>query len=521
MQWSVREIQEALTSHGLGSFAQSGQLYEAVLGDDRVQSVLHTRVLGLLGLPWSVKASPRGDRMQAHRAARILRSQWSQICPSAQLAELVRSAVMMGFAVAELVWSMRGGLWHPTLRTWSPQHIAYRMDLRQYVVLTDQGPVEITPGDGKWMVYTPQGDYRGWMSGAVRAVAIPWLLRQYAHRDWARYGEVHGMPIRGCKVPATAAESDKSHFYEQFARLGNESTIELPQGMDGQSFGLELIEATGGHWEAFDRLIGQCNIDIACAVLGQNLTTEVQGGSFAAATAHGRVRQDYLEADARLLSAALQAQVLRPWAAFNFGHGGLAPCPVWDTTPPEDRVQQAQMLQACAEALTKLLALGMPVDVVKFAQQYKIPLKSQAVNDRLGVWDPSVYSYGLVTRNEARARLGLPPIAGGDELITPTMGMGVPTLQALSNRRREEESEKKWTPHEIAQSAQSQAASVLSSDVQAMEESIKDASCEEEVRERVRAAYDQMDSGSLAEDLTQALLLAHLVGRSSLHQAQS
>ena len=42
------------------------------------------------------------------------------------------------------------------------------------------------------------------------------------------------------------------------------------------------------------------NLEIAMAILGNNLTTEVQGGSQAAATVHMSVRDDIVESDANI-----------------------------------------------------------------------------------------------------------------------------------------------------------------------------------------------------------------------------
>lgn len=517
--WNVQDVRDALSSHVVGNFSRSAQLSDAALADDRVHSVVTTRVLGLLGLPFEITPSEDAHAAKARKVARELEPFWWESCPESQIAEFLRWAVMLGFALAEIVWIYRRGFWRPTLRTWHPQLVYYRLDTRRYVVFTQDGPVEITPGDGKWILYAPHGEYRGWLSGSVRSVAIPWLLRQYAHRDWARYSEIHGMPIRGCKVPATASEADKESFYRQIAGLGVETTVQLPQGMDGQSFEIELIEASAGHWQAFERLISKCDVNIACAVLGQNLTTEVQGGSFAAASAHGQVRQDYLEADAETLATTLRAQLLRPWAAFNFGDPELAPWPRWDTTPPEDKSQNAATLQAFADAVSKLTALGVPVDLPALADQYQIPLRSVDAPLALGPVDANAYLYGIVTVNEARARLHLPPIDGGDSPAkAPDAGIGMAEKVHLSKTNRTGLVNGQLYADHLTDHTARHAATLLRSNAAAVLEAIERGESFAEVRRHLKATFEDMHPGALADLTENALIMARAAGHNSMHE---
>ncbi|WP_394845175.1 DUF935 domain-containing protein [Pendulispora brunnea] len=527
--WNVPDVRDALASHVLGNFARSAQLADAALGDDRVQSVVSTRVLGMLGLPFEVAPAEGVDPRKARRAARELEEIWWDVCPAPQTAEFLSWAIMLGFALAEVVWTSKRGRWWPTLRTWHPQLVYYRLDKRCYVVFTQDGAVDVEPGNGKWILYAPRGAYRGWMAGAVRAVAIPWLVRQYAHRDWARYSEAHGMPIKGAKVPATASESDKNNFYLQIANMGTETTIQLPQGLDGQSFGIDLIEAAAGNWEAFDRLITKCDTNIACAILGQNLSTEVQGGSFAAAGAHQQVRQDYLEADAETLATALHSQLLRPWAAFNFGNPDLAPWPSWDATPPEDRKEAAATLQAFADAVAKLLSSGVPIDIRALAERFDIPLLDTEQPVALGALDPTIFQYGIMTVNEARARLRLPPIAGGDTIpvvsaaSAPSVGAAALPADAHAVHlgrpaRGVPRVDAQRYVDALADRARARAARLLGQDVASVLSAVQNADSFDAVREGLRRVHEQMDPSAFANLTSRAITMAGLAGRTAVQQ---
>ena len=97
---------------------------------------------------------------------------------------------------------------------------------------------------------------------------------------------------------------------------------------------MELLEAEAKTWEMFPKQIETANAELSILLVGQNLTSEVQGGSFAAAKIHQNVRDDLVRFDAEALATTLREQVLSWWAEFNFGDARLAPWPNWDTKPP-------------------------------------------------------------------------------------------------------------------------------------------------------------------------------------------
>lgn len=375
--WDVVQTQNALDAHTLGQFYQSGQLADAMTMDDAFDAVLQTRVLGLISRPFRLVANPRvKDRKLARRARDTVAELWDSMLGEDVLSALFLWWLLMGFSMAQAVWGYREGLWIPQqVAPWHPTNSWYDISTRYYVANSMEGPVYVQPGRGDWMVIAPFGQYRGWLRGAVRAVSIPWLARQYALRDWARYSEVHGLPIKKIKAPATADAEDKANFQQALANLGNESTILLPQGLDNNpatSYDIDLIEAKADTWEAFEGLINKCETRIAIRLLGQNLTTEVNAGSMAAANVHDRVRLDYVRFDAKSMGA-LREQLLVPFCQYNFGDGDLAPYPTWDCSPPNDKTAQAKVVADVAQAAMNFSNAQTPVDMRKLLAGLEIP----------------------------------------------------------------------------------------------------------------------------------------------------
>jgi phage gp29-like protein len=190
------------------------------------------------------------------------------------------------------------------------------------------------------------------------------------------------MPIRGAKVPSKAAEEDKERFVTAIAQMSTENAVLLPQGSEeGQSFNIELIEASSQSWEGFKELIAQTDIAIAVAVLGQNLTTEAgtgTKGALATAMVHQDVRQDVIESDSETLSDCLHEHTVEPWSEANYGSAEAAPKATFATDPPDDLDAKSKVLGQVATALQSYRGLQIPLDVKQVLTDYEIPFDEDA-----------------------------------------------------------------------------------------------------------------------------------------------
>ena len=372
--WTIHGIREALINHRIGLWQQPSMLCDSVFADDRVQATLGSRTGGLFSQPLTHARGGDGRRF-SHRAHREWVKQWPKICPQSVMSEIMRWVIVLGFAVAELRWDRTVTPWQPYLVPWHPYFAMYRWDLRKIQLATIDGPVAAVPGEGKWLVYTPHGEYRGWIQGAIRALAEIWFMKRLAWRDWARWNERHGLPIFGAEVPAAGDPVQKKNFITSLQTLGQEPVIGLPQNVDGTGYKATLIEARDRGWETFGNFIDRADKSIVLPILGQNLTTEVKEGSFAAARVHGDVRQNFIQFDNATLSEAIYEQVARPWALFNYGDPDVAPFSSWDVTPVEDWAVKVQVLATFATSMNQLKMAGLaPHHVAKLARRFGLDL---------------------------------------------------------------------------------------------------------------------------------------------------
>lgn len=356
--WSICQARSALYANMAGIFDGSAQLCDSILGDDRVMATIGSRTSGLFGR--ESRHIPANSSAEAQECCDAWKKCWPSISGDSAMTMMHTYGIMMGWSPAQLVWDTSGDVWCPYLQPWHQRFTYYDWSMRKYIALSQDGAIPIMPGDGKWVLHAPHGEYRGWVIGAIRAVTEPWLLRHFAIRDMARFSEVHGMPTRIAETPAAADPEQRAQFEAQVANLGSETTMLIGKGVDEQnSYGYRLVEATDTAWEIFPGLIDRCDMSIVLAILFQNLTTEVKGGSFAAASAHMDIRQGGIQFDAQAWQNTIYRQVARPFAYLNYGDADLAPRTIWDVTPRDEYTQNADQFQKFGSAVEILRKGGV------------------------------------------------------------------------------------------------------------------------------------------------------------------
>ena len=497
--WTVSGVSGALGEHERGSFANSAKLVDAMFRDDRLAAVVNTRLNALFGLPFALDPADESDAAIA--AAEEATEDWPSWCPEAVLREAKRWQLFMGFAILQIIWERTAKRYTPTLKVWHPQFIYADEDRGVLVAETQSGPVDIPigGGDAKWVVLGTTD--RPWMNGLVRPLAVPWLVAQWGLRDWARYSERHGMPIVKAMVPVVADDVDKDDFFEDVRTLSVETTVQLPVGIPGANgdplnFDLDLVEATDDSWKGFQGLLSHVHDTYSIALTGNNLTTLIEGGSFAAAkTAEGILGQ-YVAADAEELSTELHNQKLVPWAEFNFAQGAaVAPWPKWDTSPPEDLKLKAETFGLFGKALTELKNGGAkPRDLVAMAEMFGLDVDEEeppppppSPFDQMLPPDSGEDDAPEAMRRNVR-------LASGDD---PTAAKGFIQGQLYADH--------------LADKGQRQSAALLP--LEALARIIETSTGYDDLRVRMRAAFADMDPEPFAEVMEKALILSDIAGR--------
>jgi len=439
---------------------------------------------GLFGRDFSVDCGGSEEDDERTKAiSEDVEESWWTMCPESTLMEMWRWRLFNGVSIGELQWQHTATRWLPVLKVWHPQWYYADEDRQVYVLTTRAGPVDVpfAGADGKWVVLG-RGD-RPWMHGLVRALAVPWLVAQFAIRDWARYSERHGMPVVKAIVPAVAGEADKDAFFDDVKAMSTETTVMLPQGLDerGGGFDLELLEATDRSWEGFQGLIRHIHDTYAIALTGNNLTTLIEGGSYAAAREGGSVRNDYAQADGEELSTQLREQVVKPYVLFNHADGAeRIPWPKWNTSPPEDLKSEAETIKLAGEALYALQTAGVRVaDVAEFGERFGVKL------------DGNNESAPMMKELHEVVKL-----ASGDN---PSDARGFINGQLYTDA--------------VAEDGVKRARKSLAVDLEVVLRAIEASNDYDELRTKLRKSYPDLDPGPFMRLMERAIILTELAGR--------
>lgn len=524
-------VDQALERLEQGQFQEAALLADAIFTDDRVAGCLATRINGLFGLPLEVRfpgqakarasAKPVGEDAPTQgvggggddaavlelkqEIAELARTNWEKMLPSAAAREQMRWGLLLNAGIGELVWDWgHDGLLWPALRTWNTQFLYWRWDTRSYWLIHQDGQAEIRAGDGRWVVMSPYGHNHGWLYGLVRSLAKLWMDRVFAWRDWARASEKYSLGVTKGKVPANASESDKNQFAASMTNLPNESFVLLPQGDTPQaSFDVEMMQTDSAvNWQSFKERFAQLDTSIAILILGQNLSTEVQGGSRAAAEVHDNVRADFLKADDQIWSTTIRTQILSPWVRYNWGDiiegmgrqiSEFVPEVTHKVEPPDDMEKKSKVLLAVSQALPGLA--GTEADVHAVLEAHGIPVLNGKVRDT-------------------------PPGPGADvnerpPTPTPTDG----EVQSIEARRARRVGSKpgqikgRVRVDELVDAAKAVGAKALDPRKEALLHICRTAESWDEMRGAIKSLYKDMKPSQLREILEKAYMAAQLLGR--------
>lgn len=411
MSWNADQIQSALAQHHLGQFQLSGYLTEAMLSDAKIGHALNSRLRGVTKRSAIFKPSKLAtDQKLAKYVADQITELHSDVLPMELIEQLLQWTVMCGFGLMNQTWDQRiGNVWVPRIKHWHPIYTYFlnagTMEERRFQAITMEGVVPVAQNeDDEWLLFTPWGQYRGWIRAAIRQVAIPWIVRTYCMRDWSRCSEIHGMPQRVAKVPASALEEDKARLFSKLINLASEACFILPQAADGTGFDLSLLEPTNqGAWEIFQTLGQRCDSEIDLAIKGTQLMGQLgAAGTSSSMAASKEVREedsDYADSDCIKLAACLRRQLWMPFCEHNYGDKDLTPVCTYEELPDTDPGKRAQVWVSVGSALSSLKSAGMKVDPVQVEAEFGIKLEEAP--------EPEPEDSGFASRLQARKTLDI------------------------------------------------------------------------------------------------------------------
>lgn len=333
--------------------------------DLHYRAVLQTRTLAVSGLP--VDIQPYDDSAPAQRAFETVTEALREVDLSALIAHLM-DAIPKGYAVAEILWDTSGAVWKPASIAPREAHwFLFDREDGQTLRVVDGSADGAPIAPMRMIVHRPPlAAGIPLLGGVARSALWAWVFKSYALRDWARFCELFGQPIRVGRYHAHASPDDVAVLKRAAFDLGSDAAAVIPQEM-----ALELIESgsKSASGELYLSLIHYLDKQVSKAVLGQTMSTD-DGASLSQARVHNEVRRELVEADARAMAATLTRDLIAPIVRVNCGDD--VPLPILRLV-----TEDAEDLGALAGHVSALVAAGMPIPQWWVREKFGIPAPEQ------------------------------------------------------------------------------------------------------------------------------------------------
>lgn len=492
--WSLEAIMAARDDQMRGHFARPARLAESFNTDDALFTARSVRLAPVQSLDVKIDAGPRakGDSIADEASALFGRK---GIAFSRATENSIRSCLVdHGIAFASIGVTPRadGSRWDPVVTAWPIEHVYW--DPIAYCYMTRVDPASPLPpigdapplslvgpalepivhGNGRWIVFTKSEllPHRS-ADATLLPAALVWPCHAFANRDRRKGSASHGnAKVVGTLPENVAATDDTGEPTPEAAAfmtlLEAIASQDSPFGIQPFGSKVEILANPSNMWQVFSELAKDAEKAAARIYLGTDGVLGAQGGAPGVdVVALFGLHSVKIQSDMQCINDALQTGLIEPWTAWNFGDSRLAPTRSYVFPDPDQTETQKSFGERNAAFLAALKAAkdaGFALTseyVADLAEGYGVPVPAMAAVSttpaetpapatdtaetpphddaakpaQVSVEGPPIYGYhmefGVVTPNEVRAQLRLPPIEGGDVPIA--VGAAPATIEPANN----------------------------------------------------------------------------------------
>lgn len=482
--------------------------------DTHIAAEMSKREMAVKKLDWELRP-PRDATATEKKNTKILQDLITDELDIGNLRMDALDAIGHGYSCIELGWGRSTALTANGSGLWFPNQIEHRPptwftcppEQRNTLQLRDNGTAYGVPLQAFGWIPHFHKSRAGYIArtGLFRALAWPYLYKNYSVRDLAEFLEVYGLPIRIGKYPANADEKAKRDLLRTVLSLGHHAAGIIPDTMQ-----LELAKVMGsGNADSFMAMINWCEASHSKAILGGTLTSSTAAnGNRSLGDVHNEVRLDIRDDDAKQLDQTLSGYLVYPMAMLN-GLFADNRCPRWvsDTQEPDD-------LQLYSDALPKLANAGMRIPTRYAHLKLKIP---EAEGDE-PVLQASNANPQPIPGQPDPAATALAALAGAPNTLNAKEGVShgsdAATSQSGQGDNPAQQADIDPTPVDAQTDLLAAAAAdAVKSIINEIRKKGDQAESLEALRDDLVNSYGHLDSSALTAVMTLGFLAADLAGR--------
>ena len=293
--------------------------FDQLLADARVKACLNNRRAGSLCLKWTIDANDADQRV-----VDTIQAVFDKL-PIYEIMAQMLQAIFYGYQVCEVNWTKNNNMILPDeivgkASRWFVYDDLNRLRYRTKVNMT-QG--EILP-PRKFVVTRYHPDYADPYSGnesIAGAIYWPVKFRHMSFKFATNFIERYATPWIDLKHETGLQQERLAEMLTVISNTFQDGIVAHP---DNTQITPLTSMSDSRSIDNYTSFIDTCNREIDMAILGNNLTSEVKGGSFAAASAHMGVRDDIIQEDSRMIEESFN-QVIGWICWYNFNVSGKLP----------------------------------------------------------------------------------------------------------------------------------------------------------------------------------------------------
>lgn len=275
------------------------EVYRQLKNDPHVWSCIQSRKSGVLSL---------GFELQQENSSPEIFAQVQKMLDAIDVYQFESDcleAPLFGFQPIEVIWSRKDNIIYPKELKARPQEsFAFDNDNR-LVFRSTGGTTEPIPEYKIILVQYEASALNPYGHSLLAKCYWPVTFKNGGLRFWVNFTEKYGMPILLGQYQRGATNEEILTLAEQLESVYEDAIIVSPMDVK-----LELYEPNRtSSVELYLELIRFANTEISKAILSQTLTTELEGGSYAASQTHFQIRKEIVLADTRLVQSAMNTLI--------------------------------------------------------------------------------------------------------------------------------------------------------------------------------------------------------------------